>query len=291
VEAQCFFFEQDTVPAFHDDGRIVLEAKHRVAVAPNGNGGLYTSLQSSGALDDMARRGVEYVPQNCVDNALVKVADPEFVGFCVERGAECASKVIPKQHAHEKVGVVVLRGGKPQVVEYSEIDAATAERTDADGNLVFSASHICVNYFTAAFLRRAAAEIVSLMPLHLARKKIPYVNDAGETVTPEAPNGVKLELFIFDTFPHAATFAALEGARAEDFAPVKNAPGPGSSDSPDTARALLGDYHRSWLVAAGATVADGAPVEVDAALSYDGEGLEGFAGKHIEAGAFVVRGE
>ena len=53
----CFFFAQDVVPAFHDDGRIVLESRGGIAVAPNGNGGLYASLASSGAIADMAARG------------------------------------------------------------------------------------------------------------------------------------------------------------------------------------------------------------------------------------------
>jgi UDP-N-acetylglucosamine/UDP-N-acetylgalactosamine diphosphorylase len=235
----------------------------------------------------MKARGVEYVSQYCVDNALVKVGDPEFVGFCAGRRADCGAKVVAKKGPHEKVGVVMLRGGKPSVVEYSEIDAATAERTGADGRLVFSASHICVNFFSRLFLERCASDLVREMPLHVARKKIPYVDGAGVAVAPEAPNGVKLELFIFDTFPFAARFAALEGARADDFAPVKNAPGPNSTDSPDTARALLSDYHRAWLEKAGATVAPGL-VEVAPALSYDGEGLAHLAGTDVAAGSCVA---
>ena len=102
-----------------------------------------------------------------------QVGDPEFVGFCALRGADCAAKVVPKRHAHEKVGVCALRGGRPAVVEYSEISKEMAERTNSDGALAFSASHICVNYFSAAFLKTCAEELVPKMPLHVARKKIP----------------------------------------------------------------------------------------------------------------------
>ena len=55
--------------------------------------------------------------------------------------------------------------------------------------------------------------------------------------------GVKLELFIFDTFPLAASTALLEVRREEEFAPVKNAPG-SATDSPDTARAAIMALHR-----------------------------------------------
>jgi UDP-N-acetylglucosamine/UDP-N-acetylgalactosamine diphosphorylase len=54
---------------------------------------------------------------------------------------------------------------------------------------------------------------------------------------------VKLELFIFDTFPLASTHALMEVAREEEFAPVKNAPG-SSTDSPDTARAAILAMHK-----------------------------------------------
>jgi UDP-N-acetylglucosamine pyrophosphorylase len=48
---------------------------------------------------------------------------------------------------------------------------------------------------------RGAAQ--STLPLHVAKKKIPCLDAAGALVTPEAPNGVKLEMFIFDSFPVA----------------------------------------------------------------------------------------
>lgn len=54
--------------------------------------------------------------------------------------------------------------------------------------------------------------------------------------------GVKLELFIFDTFPLADSTALLEVKREEEFAPVKNAPG-SATDSPDTARAAIMALH------------------------------------------------
>lgn len=64
---------------------------------------------------------------------------------------------------------------------------------------------------------------------------------------PVAMQGVKLELFIFDTFPMAQQVTLMEVARDSEFAPVKNAPG-SASDSPDTARhAILSLHQRSVL--------------------------------------------
>lgn len=58
--------------------------------------------------------------------------------------------------------------------------------------------------------------------------------------------GIKLEQFIFDPFPHAASQVLVEVARDEQFAPVKNAPG-SPADSPDTARAALLALHTRWV--------------------------------------------
>ena len=51
----------------------------------------------------MERRGVKYVPQYCVDNAVVKVADPVFVGYCIEQGADVGGKAVAKVSWDEKV--------------------------------------------------------------------------------------------------------------------------------------------------------------------------------------------
>ena len=169
-----------------------METKSRVAMAPNGNGGLYEGLAVSGALKHMEEHGVVHIPQYCVDNALVKVADPVFVGFCSEQNADCAAKVVPKRDPHEKVGVVMLRDNEVGVVEYSELDKDMAEARHPDGKLVYSACHVCINYFSRLFLVRAAVEMIEHLPLHVAHKAIPYYDPATETViTPDKPNGTQ----------------------------------------------------------------------------------------------------
>lgn len=263
------FFQQSDMPCLTADGKLMLESRSALAMAPSGNGAVYAALAASGSLQDMRRRGVEYAHVFGVDNILVKVADPAFVGYCVARGAEVGNKVVRKAEPHERVGVMCLRGGCASVVEYSEISREMAEARDAaSGQLLFGAANIVNHLFTRAFLERCAA---APLPFHVAHKAIACVSDDGKsTVTPPRPNGYKLERFVFDSFARAERVAALAVARDAEFSPVKNMHGP---DSPETARRDVSALHRRLVEQAGGRVEGEGAVEVSPLLSYEGEDL------------------
>ena len=64
-------------------GKFILESKNKLARSPDGNGGLYWALKNKGVLDDLEKKDVRYLHVYCVDNVLVKVADPVFMGYCI----------------------------------------------------------------------------------------------------------------------------------------------------------------------------------------------------------------
>ena len=248
----------------------------QVAVAPDGNGGIYQALLISNVRTDMRKRGIEHIHAYCVDNCLVKVADPVFIGFAASKEVDIATKVVRKRNATESVGLVLLKNGKPDVVEYSELDKDTAESKDPKQTdaLKFRAANIVNHYYSFRFLE-TTEEWAHKLPHHVARKKIPHVNiETGETVKPEKPNGIKLEQFVFDIFPmiELNKFACLEVKREEEFSPLKNAKGTGEDD-PDTSRQDILHQGKRWLEEAGATVvsdnsADQSGVEVSPLISY-----------------------
>lgn len=82
---------------------------------------------------------------------------------------------------------------------------------------------------------------------HVAKKKIKYFDVYQNKIAdPNDINGLKFELFVFDTYSLAEDFSLLEVLREEEFAPVKNPPG-AKEDSPDSAREQISKLHQNWL--------------------------------------------
>ena len=243
-----FFFCQPMVPALDFEGRLILEEPSRIFESPNGHGGVLTALLESGALDHMERRGVRSIFYYQVDNPLVRIGDPAYLGFHLEAGAEMSAKVIRKRSPDEKMGVIARIDGRVGIVEYTELDDPHRHLRDGSGELVYWAGSIAVHLLQVDFVRRVAAEAERHLPYHASAKKIPTVDPEGRNVAPAAPNGYKLERFVFDALPAARAVCVVEALREEEYSPIKNAEG---EDSPASARRDLSALCRRWIVEAG----------------------------------------
>jgi UDP-N-acetylglucosamine/UDP-N-acetylgalactosamine diphosphorylase len=197
-------------------------------------GGMYPALEDEGVLDHMEKNGVEFVHIYCVDNVLIKILDPLFIGFSFYKKSDWSTKVIPKRSWDEKVGVYALRDSQLSVVEYSEISESMAKSMNEKNELSFNHANIVIFYFSTHFLRECSKYTKESPEYHVAKKKIPFINEEGELVEePKTENGIKLELFNFDICKYAKNPSFLLVDRTVEFSPLKNAPG-SLKDSPET---------------------------------------------------------
>ncbi len=228
------FFKQEMAAAVDYDGKIFLEEKGRLATSPNGNGGWFISLQKSGLLELVHSEGIEWLNTFAVDNVLQKIADPCFLGATIESDCAVGAKVVRKNAPDEKVGVMCLEDGRPSIVEYYELTDELMNTKDANGEPAYNFG-VILNYL---FRVEDLEQMMSSLPLHIVEKKIPYINEEGEAVKPEAPNGYKFESLILDIIHYLPSCLPYEVVRNHEFAPIKNKSG---IDSVESARALLAE--------------------------------------------------
>jgi len=264
------FFTQGMIPSVSREGKMLLAAPDRVAVNPNGHGGTLLALKDSGMLDRLRDAGVEIVHYFQVDNPLVNIADPVFLGHHRLRDAEMSSKAVEKTGPDEKVGVFARINGKLGVIEYSDLDEDLARERRPDGALRFGAGSIAIHVFNVRFIERVTTGRFSL-PFHKAVKKVAHLDEAGHLVEPSAPNAIKFETFVFDALAFAERAVTLMTRREDEFSPVKNATG---VDSAVTARQHLVDRAWRWLAEAGVEPLDAVGrtppvIEIDPLLALD----------------------
>ena len=254
---QVSFLVQGTMPSVDFEGRVLLESPDSLCLGPDGHGGSLRALRRSGALEEMAARGVEQISYFQVDNPLVRILDPLFLGFHAadpRSSGEMSGKMVAKRDAAEKVGVFCRRDGRTTVVEYSDLPKELAEAHDAHGRLRFRAGNIAVHAISVEFAMRLTEDGAAIgLPFHRAIKKVPHLDLAtGAMVTPQDPNAIKFETFVFDAMPLAKRALVMETSRLEEFAPIKNATG---EDSAESSRQAQSDRAASWLEARGVKVA------------------------------------
>lgn len=227
------FFQQEMAAATDYEGKIYLEEKGKLSTSPNGNGGWFISLKNAGLLELVKTEGIEWLNVFAVDNVLQRIADPVFVGATIAKDCVVGAKVVRKNAPDEKVGVMCLEDGRPSIVEYYELTEELMNAKDENGDPAYYFG-VILNYL---FRVPELIEILeNNLPLHIVEKKIPYLNEEGELVKPETPNGFKFENLVLDMIHQMKSCLPFEVIREKEFAPIKNKTG---VDSVESARALL----------------------------------------------------
>jgi len=232
-EDRVVFFKQDMAPACDFDGKLYMEAKDRISTSPNGNAGWYSSMCRAGLDKILDDEGIEWIDIFAVDNVLQRICDPCFVGATVLAGVSVGAKVVRKAAPDEKVGVMCLEDGRPSIVEYYELSDEMMNAKNADGDPAYNYGVILNYLFRTSELAGVADEN---MPLHVVKKKIPYIDESGTLIKPAEPNGFKFEQLVLDMIHQLSSCLPYEVIREKEFAPIKN---PTGIDSVESARELL----------------------------------------------------
>jgi len=281
---QVCFFAQGMFPAVDLNGKLLMNSKSDIVMSPNGHGGTIIALKEKGVLKDMEARGIKNIFYHQVDNVLIKIADPVFVGYHLKNEAEMSLKIVKKCHPEEKVGIVVHSNGHLQVIEYSELSWEDMYARDGNGALKYDAGNIAVHMIRIDFLEKIYQHGDAL-PFHSALKKVPCLDENGDAINPEKNNAIKFESFIFDVLKHVEKGVIMETLREDEFSPIKNMEG---ENSPATARQDMINLFGRWLRNAGISI----PVdnhgnvigliEINPCFALDEEELRNKIDKHLQ---------
>ena len=235
------FFKQGKFPMIDTNGKILLNEEGLIKEAADGHGGVYIAMLKNKVIEDMKKRGIDWIFIGGIDNVLVKMVDPTLIGLAIDKNVSAAGKSVVKAYPEEKVGVFCNKNGRPSVIEYTEMPKDMSTQKDNNGELKFGESHILCNLFNLKSIEKISENI---LPYHPAFKKANYLNNDGKIVEASEPNAYKFEAFLFDAFEELDDMAILRVKREEEFAPVKNSDAKGV-DCPKTARELYENYQNN----------------------------------------------
>ena len=244
------FFTQGVLPVIDLQGKLLMDSKSSIITSPNGHGGTLLALKERGILSNMNERGIKHIFYHQVDNILIKIADPAYLGYHISAGAKMSPKVVQKTDPEEKVGIVGIKDGHLDTIEYSELSDEERHALSPDGTLKFGMGNPAIYLLDVDFVEKINESHFTL-PYHKAIKKVSCVDENGCKIKPSENNAAKFEMFIFDALKHAGKSIIMEVIREDEFSPVKNAKG---EDSPDTAKHSMIKMFGRWLQEVGVEI-------------------------------------
>jgi len=244
------FFTQEMLPSITSDGKLILKDETTLFANPDGHGGCLKALYKQVLAEKLKKEGKTDIFYCHIDNPLVNVCDPVFLGYHIEKESEFSLKVVKKVAPEEKVGMFVKADGKERIIEYIEFPDDLNKKKDENGNLVFNAGSIGIHYISIDFIEKLNKNGFPL-PYHKAKKKIK--STSGEI------EGIKFEMFIFDAIPFAKNVSCVETKREEEYSPLKNKEG---QHSPDEVKNSISNLCKIYLKKAGINLPEEKVVEI-----------------------------
>lgn len=210
------FFKQHTIHILDINGKIMLDHIGKLKRDSNGNGDIFNAFEE--AKLEKTLKDIEWISVSGVDNILLEVVDPLFIGISAFNKSQVASKSVRKETLKSKTWVFANVDGKTDIINPVFLTDKMRYSKNKDGKYNYNQINILAHLFTKqAFLECSKLEI----PYHRAFKKTDYINEEGMKMVVQEPNSFKFEKFIFDVFKYFDNFTLLEVDENQEFAPIK----------------------------------------------------------------------
>ena len=211
------FFMQHTIQILDINGKVMLNSIKQLKRDSNGNGDVFKAFVEKNLEKEL--KNIEWISVSGVDNVLLEVVDPLFIGLSCANKSEVASKSVRKDKLISKTWVFANVEGKTDIINPMFLTNSMRYSKDKDGKYCYNQINILAHLFTKdAFIKCATFDI----PYHRAFKKTDYINEEGMKMVVEEPNSFKFEKYIFDVFKYFDNFTLLEVDENMEFAPIKS---------------------------------------------------------------------
>lgn len=274
-ESQVDFFAQGILPLLDDNGNPFRNDRGLLATGPDGNGASLAAFCAAGIASRWQAQGVRALSFLQIDNALGDPFDAELLGYHVRNQFDITLKAVWRDDPLEKVGVVVRREDKVQVVEYTEMSEAERLARTPEGQLRHRCANLSMFCFSLDFVQHVGKQE---LPWHLAHKAVK--SEHGEMMA------WKFEKFIFDVLLYSRSTGVLVVPRERCFAALKNRSG---ADSLQTVQQGLLRYDREvYAKIFGRAPPSDAPLELAPSFYYPTPALlEDVRGRPVPSGGYL----
>lgn len=236
------FFKQSELPLIDIFGNLILEETYKIKESSNGNGDVFNSIKRNGILEEMKEKNIKWVSFGGVDNVILDIVDPLFLGLTISHNKLVASKTLFKKDINDKDWIFVRKSGKPAIIDCNYLSSSMKNAIDKNGNYLYRETNMLAHLFNISAIEKACNE---KLPYHRAFKKNNFVNEEGMKQVPEKPNTFKFETFIFDAFSLFNDIELLRVNESDEFAPIKDFSGP---HNPEVAKQLYEEKHETLKI-------------------------------------------
>ena len=211
-----FFFKQHTIEIMDKEGRILLDKLYSIKRASNGNGDVFKAFKRYHL--DTTLNNIEWISISGIDNIILEIVDPLFIGLTAQNNSMASSKSICKKDLESKDYVFAKVDNGVNIIPPGNLTEEQKYSKNENGKYNYNQ----INILSHLFNKKTFLEIAKLkLPYHRAFKKNDFIDETGMKVVVKEPNSFKFENFIFDAFKYINNFTLLEVEEDEEFAPIK----------------------------------------------------------------------